>query len=94
MRAFRPPAKHSGEHKAKDVEFPDMARRPDRRDAEMLSEENLSELRRGLAHLSLPAVRDFYEQAYRDCRLIYSRIPSPRQMQTLVQVWKQLWKWR
>jgi hypothetical protein len=42
----------------------------------------------------LPAVQDFYEQSYRDCRLIYSRIPSPRQMQTLVQAWKQLWKWR
>ena len=60
----------------------------------MLSEENLRELRHNLAHLSLPAVRDFYEQAYRDCRLIYSRIPSARQMQTLVQVWKQLRKWR
>jgi hypothetical protein len=71
-----------------------MARRPDKREAEMLSEENLSELRRSLAHLSLPAVRDFYEQAYRDCRLIYDRLPTPKQMQTLVQVWKQLWKWR
>jgi hypothetical protein len=30
--------------------------------------------------------KDFYEQAYRDCRLIYDRLPSPRQMQTLVQV--------
>ena len=45
-----------------------MARRPDQREAEMLSAENLNELRRSLAHLSLPAVRDFYEQAYRDCR--------------------------
>jgi hypothetical protein len=71
-----------------------MARRPDRREAEMLSEENLAELRHNLAHLSLPAVGDYYEESYRDCRLIYSRIPSPRQMQTLVQVWKQLWKWR
>ncbi len=44
--------------------------------------------------LSLGAVRDFYDQAYRDCRLIYSRLPSPRQMQTLVQVWKQLRRWR
>jgi hypothetical protein len=60
----------------------------------MLSKENLAELRHNLAHLSLAAVRDYYEQSYRDCRLIYSRIPSPRQMQTLVQVWKQLWKWR
>jgi hypothetical protein len=71
-----------------------MARRPDKREAEMLSEENLSDLRRNLAHFSLPAVRDFYEQAYRDCRLIYNQLPTPKQMQTLVQVWKQLWKWR
>jgi hypothetical protein len=71
-----------------------MARRPDNRELEILSEENLNELRRNLAHLSLPAVRDFYERAHRDCRLIYSRVPRPRQMQTLVQVWKQLWKWR
>lgn len=71
-----------------------MARRPDKREAEILSEERLKELRHNLAHLSLPAVRDFYEKAYQDCRLIYSRVPSPRQIQTLVQVWKQLWKWR
>jgi hypothetical protein len=38
------------------VEFSGMARRPDRPEAEMLSEENLNELRRNLAHLSLPAV--------------------------------------
>jgi len=71
-----------------------MARRPDKREAEMLSKENLAELRHSFAHLSLPAVRDFYEQAYKDCRLIYNQLPAPRQMQTLVQVWKQLWKWR
>jgi hypothetical protein len=71
-----------------------MARRPDSREAEMLSKENLKEIRHNLAHLSLPAVRDFYEKAYQDCRLIYGHLPSPRQMQTLVQVWKQLWKWR
>jgi len=73
---------------------PGMARRPDKREAEMLSEENLKELRYNLAHLSLPAVRDFYETAHRDCRLVYDHLPSPRQIQTLVQVWKQLWKWR
>jgi hypothetical protein len=71
-----------------------MARQSDQRETEMLSKENLRELRYNLAHLSLPAVRQFYEQAYQDCRLIYNRLPSPRQMQTLVQVWKQLWKWR
>ncbi len=51
----------------------------------MLSEENLREIRHNLAHLSLPAVRDFYEQAYRDCRLVYNHLPSARQIQTLVQ---------
>jgi hypothetical protein len=71
-----------------------MARRPDHEKVDILSEKDLRELRHKLAHLSLSAVRDFYEQAYRDCRLIYSRLPSPRQMQTLVQVWRQLRKWR
>ena len=71
-----------------------MARRPDPRDREILSKKHLDELRYSLAHLSLPAVKQFYEQAYQDCRMIYDRLPSPRQMQTLVQVWKQLWKWR
>jgi hypothetical protein len=71
-----------------------MARRPGREKVEMLSENDLKELRHNLAHLTFSAVRDFYEQAYRDCRLIYTRLPSPRQMQTLVQVWKQLRKWR
>lgn len=71
-----------------------MARRPDRGKVEILSEGELKELRHSLAHLSLGAVRDFYDQAYRDCRLIYTRLPTPKQMQTLVQVWKQLWKWR
>jgi hypothetical protein len=71
-----------------------MARRPDRAKAEVLSQQDLKELRHNLAHLSVTAVRDFYERAYQDCRLIYDRLPTPRQMQTLVQVWKQLWKWR
>jgi hypothetical protein len=71
-----------------------MARRPDNRKAEMLSKGSLAKLRHNLAHLSPPAVRNFYEQAYRDCRLVYNQLPTPKQMQTLVQVWKQLWKWR
>jgi hypothetical protein len=71
-----------------------MARRPGREKVDMLSEKDLKELRHNLAHLTVAAVRDFYEQAYRDCRLIYTRLPSPRQIQTLVQVWKQLRKWR
>jgi hypothetical protein len=63
-----------------------MARRPDREKKEVLSEQELKELRHSLAHLSVTAVRDFYERAYQDCRFVYNRLPSPRQMQTLVQV--------
>ncbi|MFZ0953094.1 MAG: hypothetical protein WAN17_12560 [Candidatus Sulfotelmatobacter sp.] len=71
-----------------------MARRPDRDRGEVLNEQDLKELRHNLAHLSVSAVREFYDRTYRDCRLIYDRLPTPRQMQTLVQVWKQLWRWR
>ena len=46
------------------------------------------------AHAALSAVQEFYEEAYQDCRLVYNRLPSPRKMQTLAQVWKQLRKWR
>jgi hypothetical protein len=59
----------------------------------MLSKENLAELRHNMAHLSLLAVRKVYARAHEECRLIYDRLPSPKQIQTLVQVWKQLWKW-
>lgn len=71
-----------------------MARRPESEKPDVLSEEDLKQLRHNLAHLSPSGVRDFYERAFEDCRLVYSRLPSPRKMQTLVQVWKQLWKWR
>lgn len=83
-----------GEQIANLVRSVAMARRPDREKAEILNEKGLQELRYNLAHLSTAAVRDFYEQAYQDCRLVYTRLPSPKEIQTLVQMWKQLWKWR
>jgi len=75
------------------IAFP-MARPADREKAEILSEKDLKELRYSLGHLSVTAVRDLYQQAYQDCRLVSDRLPSPRKMQTLVQAWKQLRKWR
>jgi hypothetical protein len=71
-----------------------MARRPGHEKPDVLNEEELKQLRHNLAHLSLDGVRQFYERAFEDCRLVYNRLPSPRRIQTLVQVWKQLWKWR
>ena len=70
-----------------------MARRPDPEKAERLTEQDLKELRHSHAHLSLTAVRDFCEQAYQDCQVVYSRLPNLRKMQTPVQAWKQLSKW-
>jgi hypothetical protein len=83
-----------GEQKANLLLYFPMPRRPDREKTEVLTEKDLKELRDSLAHLSVVAVRDFYERSYQDCRLVYKGLPTPRQIQTLVQVWKQLWKWR
>jgi hypothetical protein len=71
-----------------------MARRPTSENPDVPTEEELQQLRHNLAHLSPNGVREFYERAFEDCRLIYNRLPTPRKMQTLVQVWKQLWKWK
>lgn len=73
-----------------------MARRPQIEGREeMLSRQHLDELARNLSHLSMNAVLDFYQRAYRDCRIINSRtFPPARAVQELVQAWKQLRRWR
>ena len=72
-----------------------MARRPDRRiDEEIMSGADLKEMRHGLSRLSVDAVRHAYQTAYARCRMVNDRVPSARSIQELVQVWKQLWKWR
>ena len=86
---------HMGEDKANVLASLAMARRRDRDEPpDVLSAEEIKELRHRIAHLSPDGVRRLYDRAFEDCRLVYSRIPSPRKMQTLVQLWKQLWKWR
>ena len=71
-----------------------MARRPQARSDEIMTRNDLKELQNGLARLSLHAVRHAYQTAYARCRMVNDRVPSARSMQELVQVWKQLWKWR
>lgn len=61
------------------LEWTGMARHPDWEKPEKLTQKDLDELRYNLAHLSVDAVRRFYERAHQDCRMIYDR---------------QLWKWR
>ena|ERR1700680_239666 len=55
--------------------------------------------KQGMAHLSTLACQQFRTFMSRRIRIAgwsttYNRLPSPRKMQTLVQVWKQLRKWR
>jgi hypothetical protein len=69
-----------------------MARRPNRGNAEALSEEDLKEVRHNPTHVNAFAVRDFHERKYRDRRRLYGHTPTLKQMQMLVQTWKQLWK--
>ncbi len=73
-----------------------MARRPDpARREEILSREHLNELAQNLSRLSMNSILDFYQRAYRDCRIINSQtFPPARAVQELVQAWKQLRKWR
>ena len=72
-----------------------MARRPDpSKSEEVLSREDLTALGNSLAHLSVSAVRDFYERAYNRCRMTGRDFPPARAIQELVQAWKQLRKWR
>jgi hypothetical protein len=62
--------------------------------ASMMTREELSRFRRSLALLSPYSVRDQYQKALDACRLRDGAPPSPRQMQELVALWKQLWAWR
>jgi len=73
-----------------------MARRPDvEQREEILSRDHLNELADNLSRLSMTAILDFYQRAYRDCRIINSHtFPPARAIQELVQAWKQLRKWR
>ena len=71
-----------------------MARRPQARNDEIMTRKDLKELQNRLARLSVDAVRHAYQTAYARCRMVNDRVPSARSMQELVQVWKQLWKWR
>ena len=71
-----------------------MARRRDQREDEIMTPRDVEDLRASLSRLSIDAVRHVYNTAYARCRMVNDRVPSARAMQELVQVWKQLWKWR
>jgi len=57
-----------------------------------LSRDQLNELERSLALLSLDAVRAKYRQLADRCRFL--DLPTPRVIQELVATWRVLWRWR
>jgi hypothetical protein len=71
-----------------------MARRPDIRNPEVMTPDEIKQLRTSLSRISLSAARHAYHTAYARCRMVNDRVPSARSIQELVQVWKQLWKRR
>jgi hypothetical protein len=71
-----------------------MARRPDLGQEKIWTREELKEIAHNLALLSVNGVREFYERAYRECRISPRVFPSARAVQELVQAWKLLRKWR
>jgi hypothetical protein len=68
-----------------------MARR--QKESDVLTREQLAELRQRLAHLSGYDVERFYRTAYERCVLQPNRVPSAMRIQELVTAWKQLRKW-
>jgi hypothetical protein len=70
-----------------------MARRPEF-PANVMTREQLKELKRSLSMLSPHNVRDNYQKLLEQCRLRGENPPSPRIMQELVTLWKVLWNWR
>ena len=69
-----------------------MARRPEVA-KHVLNRQDLEELNRRLSMMSVTAVRDFYHSAHLACRLDGERVPSARNIQELVQAWKQIRSW-
>lgn len=66
-----------------------MAKRPEVSKS-VLSVEDLGELRKRLSTMSMTGLRDLYHAAHYRCRLQDGKAPIGRDIQELVQVWKEL----
>jgi hypothetical protein len=59
-----------------------------------MTAQELKHFREHLAKLSAHHVSIEYQRVYMDCRMFGSRLPPARAIQELVQIYKQLWRWR
>jgi hypothetical protein len=70
-----------------------MAHRPDFSPDQVLTTEQLAEVRRNFAMMSLPSLQTAYSEALERCKLDRrGRVPASIHLQVLVQAWKQLRK--
>jgi hypothetical protein len=70
-----------------------MADRPDFSPDQVLSAEQLQEVRQNFAKLSIPSLQTAYTEALERCKLDRrGRVPASIHIQVLVQAWKQLRK--
>jgi len=70
-----------------------MARRPEL-PANVMTREQLRELKRSLSMLGPHTVLDNYRKMLERCRVLQGTLPTPRMMQELVTLWKVLRGWR
>jgi len=59
---------------------------------EVLDADDLEELRGKLSLMSIPRLEAYYQSIYLACRLQDGKVPPPRDIQKLVQAWRQLRK--
>ena len=64
-----------------------MARRPEF-PANVMTREELKQMKHSLSMLSPHMVRDNYQKLLEQCRLRGEAVPTPRMMQELVMLWK------
>jgi len=70
-----------------------MAHRPDFSPDQVLSPEQLREVRQNFARLSLPSLQQAYSEALERCKLDRrGRVPASIHIQVLVQAWRTLRK--
>ncbi len=75
--------------------FSRMARRPDTTAPDRpMTVEELKRFRDRLAQLTPHHVSIEYQRVYMECRMFGEALPPAAAVQQLVQVYKQLWKWR
>jgi hypothetical protein len=72
-----------------------MAKKPDLSGLDKpLTEEELQDLKRGLALLSPLRVQDMYREAHRKCAMPDDQLPDAAAVQELVAIWRALRKWK